>query len=163
VIETTPTEPPIEAPPTRARVRLWHVIVLAVGIMLLAGAIGFMTSASTDRDDATAAHRHGTRALEHEKVELHKAEIKLDDQRTQAKNLLNPAEFVLTTSQGLLDLSRQQAAEARTIQSLGADEGASADDYNASIRRNNDLVDQYNAKIIELRQLLDDLRGAVEA
>jgi hypothetical protein len=153
-----PAEVPTE--PTRRRtVRPWHIIVLLVGALALAGAVVFTMTASSDRDDATASRHRAEHQLRFERGVLHRARADLAAERAIAGHTAQPIAPVLTSAQGLIDLAGRALTEARTMQSVGATDDASPDDYNAAVDRANEIADQYNAAADTLRQQLEDLVG----
>jgi hypothetical protein len=149
---------PVEQP-ARARVRWWHVLVLVAGVMVLAGALVFTSSASSDRDQAAAIHRRRAHALADAKLEARRAQTQLDNAHTDAHSVLPPMDEYVTSAQEVMTIADQDATEAGTTQHLGADARSSVGDYNASLSRSHALGDQYNAKIDRFRTLVGQLLG----
>ncbi|HEY3672007.1 MAG TPA: hypothetical protein VGN51_13805 [Acidimicrobiia bacterium] len=156
---------PNDSTPTasRAKVRVWQWFALGVAVLVFAAAYGFLRSSSVDRDAAVKSHQQAARLLAVERTATHDAEDKVADVKHQASMQVGPAETAIAKMGELLAIADQQATEAQTTQRIGADAAASADDYNASVDRNNTIVDQYNAKLTELQQLVDDVEHSLSA
>jgi hypothetical protein len=149
---------PVEQP-DRSRVRWWHVLVLVAGVLVVAGALVFMSSASSDRDEAAAVHRRRAHALADARVEVRRAQTELVDAHTEAGNVRNKIDEFVTSAQEVMTIADQLASEAGTTQRLGADATVPTGDYNASVARNNALADQYGPKIDRFRTLAGQLLG----
>jgi hypothetical protein len=154
-----PIEPvAVPTEPTRRRtVRPWHIVVLLVGALALAGAVVFTMTASSDRDDATASRHRAEHQLRFERGVLHRARADLAEERAIAGHVAEPMAPVLTSAQGLIDLAGRALTQARTMHSVGATDDAPDDDYNAAVDRANEIATQYNAMADALRQQLDAL------
>ena len=140
------TEIETTAPASRSRVRWWQVVVFVVGVAIFAGAVVFMTNATSDRDQAATSRRHADHALADAKDVTRQTQTQLDDLHTQGTNVRHQMETFVASADRMMALSDQEAAESVTMQRLGADPAVSIAEINASIGRLNDLQTQYNGE-----------------
>jgi hypothetical protein len=145
----------------RRRIGWWPVLASALGVFVLAAALGFFVSSRGDRDDAVAERGHAQHAVQEAHAALADAKDDLAEDRTVGRHVVEPVQPLTASVQSLLDLSSQELGEARIAQSLGSSIGSSVDDYNASVDRANGIADQYNATLDTIRQQISDLLGEV--
>ena len=140
------TEIETAAPAVRSPVRWWHVVVVVVGVAIFAGAVVFMTNATSDQDQAASSRRRAAHALADAKSVTRQTRTQLDDLHTQGANVRQQMETFVASADRMMALSDQEAVESATMQRLGADPAVSPADINASINRLNDLQTQYNSE-----------------
>jgi Tfp pilus assembly protein PilV len=131
----------------RPRFRVWQLLVLVAGVVVMAGALGFVAMSSSDQDEARASQRHAEHVLVVHQLARQDAKQKFDGERSSAGAMSRSAHFALPMLQGILTTADQEVSESQTMQRLGADLSTSDADFFASTQRYDALVAQYRAQI----------------
>ena len=135
---------------TRPRFRVWQLLVLMAGVVVMAGALAFVMTSSSDQDEARASQRHAEHVLLVNQLAGQDAKEKFDRERSNAGAMSRSAHSALPMLQTILTTADQEVSESQTMQRLGADPSTSDADYIASTQRYDALVDQYRAQISAL-------------
>ena len=137
VPDETVTEPAVaaEARPSVDASAGITSLVLGVAVLACAAAVGFSTSQSSDRDDATAARREragggGRPARRH----AHAAE-QLASEREETKATLADIDTITTSVHELTDLTGQEVDTLASINQLAIASPDAVDEINAQLAR----------------------------
>ena len=144
-------------------VRWYHAAVLGVAVLASAAAIGFSTSQSSDRDDATSARRTAQAKLASQRSDTTGAHTDLDTTRTETKATLAEVEKVTTSLHELSDLSAQEVDSLAAAHQLAIDSPDDVDGFNAQVDHATDLLTQMDAKSQEIQQFADEVRNRATA
>lgn len=153
-----PPEPTAEREPERRRrLRAVHVLTVVLAALLFASALVFMLASTSDRDTAAADRRRAQHHLSVQRAATTHAQETLAAARSEATAAASAFGDLLGPAQSLVDLTTQEVDAARATHQIGATDDPSVDDYNASIRHDNDLNDQYNAARGAVFQKIDSI------
>jgi len=122
-----------------------HVIALVLASLLFAGALVFMLASTSDRDTAAADRRRAQQQLRVQRTATTRAQAGLTATRSEAMAAASGFGDLLGPAQSLVDLWTQEVNASRATQQIGATDDPPLDDYNGSIKHDNDLTAQVNA------------------
>jgi hypothetical protein len=165
MIDTTGTTSTTgNAPVTaRKRVRWYHVAVLGVAVLACAGAVGFTSSQSSDRDDATADRRAAQSQLASQRGETRRARDVLVSERDDTRDVLASAEQITGSLRELNDLSAQEIAALTQLHQIAVNSPDDIDGFNAQYDRAYELGIQVYAKATSIEDQIDNLRQSTDA
>jgi len=152
-----PSREPEPEPERRRRLRRVHVIALVLASLLFAGALAFMLASTSDRDSAAADRRREQHQLQVQRAATAHAQESLTATRSDATAAASAFGDMLGPAQSLVDLSTQEVDAARATQQIGATDDPPIDDYNASIKHDNDLTVQFSAASGAVHQKIDSI------
>jgi len=169
--ETTESAESVEIPDTletvparsRKRVRWYHVAVLGVAVLACAAAVGFASSQSSDRDDATSQRRAMQHQLARQRDTTASARDDLARERKDTKTVLTTAEQINNSLRELNDLSAQDIAALNQLHQIAVNSPDAVDDFNAQYDRADALGIQVYAKATSIQDQIDNLRQSTDA
>jgi hypothetical protein len=110
-------------------------VVLAVAVLACAAAVGFFTSQTSDRDDATAQRTSAQALLAEQRDDTDAASARLASERADMKAALARIEAVTTSLHEFSDLVSQHVDEVAQAHAVALRLPDSVDEYNAAIDR----------------------------
>ena len=162
--EPEPVDDTAETVPTkRGKVRWYHVAVLGVAVLACAATVGFSTSESSSRDDATAVREQAQRRLAVQRDDTDDARTDLATTRVETKASLEQVAQLTTLLHEFSDLASQEVDTVAAAHQLSVSNPDAVDEYNEQIRRSIELVDQMQTKaeaIIAAAEALQDRADA---
>jgi hypothetical protein len=147
----------------RRRVRWYHVVVLGVAVLACAAAIGFFTSQTSARDDATANRKAAQSALADQRGDTKRARARLASERADTKATLADIDTVTTSMHELTDLTGQEVDTLATVNQLAITSPEAVDEINAQLARAGLLLEQMQAKALEVIDQAEQLEQRTDA
>ena len=139
------------------RVRWYHIVVLGMAVLTCAATVGFFTSQSSERDDASAHHRATEAAVTEQRGDTARAEHRLSTDRAQTKATLAEIDEVTTSVHELTDLTRQEVDTLAAFNQLAITSPDATDEINAQLARAGDLFEQMRAKALAIHEQAEQL------
>jgi hypothetical protein len=158
---TEPASPP--KPAKRGRVRWYHVLVLGVAVLACAAAVGFSTSQSSDRDEATAARRDAQEAVADQRADTSRAKEQLASERETTKATLADVDTITTSVHELTDLTGQEVDTLASVNQLAITSPDAFDEINAQLARAGLLLEQMHTKALAIEEQAKELERRGDA
>jgi len=152
-----------DAEVTRRTVRWYHVVGLAIAVLVCAAGAGFFVAQSSDRDDATNQRKAAQVALAAQRVAANHSRDRLSTDRKDAKTALDSVAQLTTALHELTDFSSQETDVMNQAHQLSVSNPDAVDQYNALVDRGNALIDEMNAQTQEIETLANQLRQQAQA
>jgi hypothetical protein len=159
-IDLTATDTDVAtAPVTKRRpVRWFHIAILGMAVLVAAAAVGFFTSQSSDRDDATAKREDAQSALAAQRDSTDHAKTTLASERTAMQATTADVQTITTSLHEFSDLVAQHVDAAANAHAIALRLPDSVDEFNAAVDHANAVLIQVEAKAEAIQQQIDALR-----
>ncbi len=154
-VETTPSK--------RGKVHWYHVAILGVAVLVCAAAVGFSTSESSSRDDATTQREAAQAQLRTQRDDTDAARTGLLTERDDTKATLEDIAQLTTLMHEFSDLSAQEVDTVAAAHQLAVTSPDAVDEYNAQVQRADELLTQMDAKAQAIIAAADALRDETKA